>query len=62
MYIAVMSKTYLDAKVGDVIRYFEDGYEHFGRVEVDPEFVGGLKIGGRSVKNIYDEADEFDIL
>ena len=51
-----------DIKAGDHLFWTDVHGEHTGTVVKDPKFNGGLKVGGRSVKNIYDESEKFRIL
>jgi hypothetical protein len=47
---------------GSVIEYKEHGCVHYGRVEKDSSFRGGLKCNGRSVSNIIDDAEYVEVI
>lgn len=51
-------------KPGQTLRWVEDGEEKVGKVVADPKYNGGMRIGGRSVKNIFDQGSttEMEIL
>ena len=44
-------------KAGDRIIWREHGEEHTGIIEADSKYVGGLKVGGRSLNNIRQSAE-----
>lgn len=46
-----------EIKAGCKIIWKDTNGEHTGTVEADPKYNGGLKVGGRSVKNIIDDSD-----
>lgn len=51
-----------DIKVGDTINWTENGSKHTGTVVKDEKYNGGLRVGGRSVKNIIDDAEKVTIV
>lgn len=51
-----------EIKAGDRLLWVDGNGEHTGTVSADPKFNGGLKVGGRSVKNIIDDADKVTVL
>lgn len=46
-----------DIRPGDRILWREHGNDRTGFVEVDLNYNGGLRVGGRSLNNIRDDAD-----
>jgi hypothetical protein len=52
-----------EIKVGDKISWTDrSGSDQVGTVVADPKYSGGMKVGGRSVKNIFDEEDKITIV
>lgn len=52
-----------EIKVGDKICWTDrSGTERIGTVEADSKYTGGMKVGGRSVKNIFDEEDKITVV
>lgn len=52
-----------EIKVGDKICWTDrSGSDRIGTVEADAKYSGGMKVGGRSVKNIFDEEDKITIV
>jgi hypothetical protein len=49
-------------KAGDDIVWSERGYKQTGTVIADPKYTGGLKVGGRSLKNIYDSSKTLKVV
>ena len=48
-------------KPGMKIRWVEDGDEKIGTIVADPKYNGGMRIGGRSVKNIFDQGSTTEL-
>lgn len=46
-----------EIKAGCKLIWKDANGEHTGTVEADPKYNGGLRVGGRSVKNIIDDSD-----
>jgi len=51
-----------EIKAGDRLLWVDENGEHTGRVEADPKYNGGLRVGGRSVKNIIDDSEKVTVL
>lgn len=49
-------------KAGSKISWKDDDGEHIGTVVEDPKYNGGLRVGGRSLKNIIDDSDEVEVI
>jgi hypothetical protein len=48
-------------RTGSHVTWEDHAGMHYGIVESDSTYVGGLKIGGRSVKNVWEYATVFKV-
>lgn len=51
-----------EIKAGDRLLWVDENGEHTGTVSADAKYNGGLKVGGRSVKNIIDDAEKVTVI
>lgn len=51
-----------EIKAGVTLMWTDANGDHVGKVTADPKYNGGLKIGGRSVKNIIDDSDKVMVI
>lgn len=51
-----------EIKAGQTLIWTDVNGDHTGKVEADPKYNGGLRVGGRSVKNIIDDSDTVKIV
>ena len=49
-------------KKGDTLIWYDVNGKHVSTVEADPKYNGGLRVGGRSVKNVIDDADKVTVV
>lgn len=53
---------YTEVKSGDYINWYDSTGDHLGIAEYDERYTGKLRIGGRSIKDIWENSKEFRIV
>lgn len=60
--MVVKDDTGREIVAGDKLIWKDQSGERTGTVKADPKYEGGLRIGGRSVKDIYEQSDSMTVV